>query len=105
MVLTQEMPSAEQFADLRVRHNDATWVLSSDPADRTGYFEALSAGASAILPPSADLAEIIATIRMVAAGWWSSRKQVLAALPGRSKILKGHRRKLRAITGDYRSAK
>ncbi len=29
VVLTQEMPTEEQFTGLRVRHKDATWVGSS----------------------------------------------------------------------------
>ena len=56
----------EQFASLRVRHKDAIWVLFLASETERAILEALSAGASAILPPSANLAEIIATIRMVA---------------------------------------
>jgi DNA-binding NarL/FixJ family response regulator len=90
VVLTQEMPSAEMFADLRVRHNDAAWVLFQDLTEGRGVLEALGAGASAMLPPIADLVEIIATIRMVDNGLVVFPKQVLAALPSGPKISDGN---------------
>jgi DNA-binding NarL/FixJ family response regulator len=68
VVLTQEMPSTEQLQDWRVRHNDTAWVLFLAPKSELAGLEALRAGASAILRPDANLAEIIATIRMVAGG-------------------------------------
>ena len=37
VVLTQEMPTEEQFTSLRVRHKDATWVLFVELRDRTTY--------------------------------------------------------------------
>ena len=89
VVLTQEMPSAKMFADLRVLHNDAAWVLLMDPTEGRAALEALGAGASAILPAIADLVEIIATIRMVDNGLVVLPKQVLAALPSGPKISNG----------------
>jgi two-component system, NarL family, response regulator YdfI len=99
VVLAQEMPSAKMFADLRVLHNDAAWVLLMDPTEGRAASEALGAGASAILPAIADLVEIIATIRMVASGLVVLPKQVLAALPSGSKISNGI---LREADDDHR---
>jgi DNA-binding NarL/FixJ family response regulator len=89
VVLAQEMPTDEQFASLRVRHKDAIWVLFLASETERAILEALSAGASAILPPSANLAEIIATIRMVADGLVVFPRKLLAALSGRAEIVKG----------------
>ena len=99
VVLTQEMPSAEMFADLRVLHDDAAWVLFQDPTEGRGVSEALGAGASAILPPIADLVEIIATVRMVDNGLVVFPKQVLAAPPGGPKIPNGN---LQEADNDHR---
>ena len=99
VVLTQEMPSAEMFADLRVLHNDAAWVLFRDPTEGRGVLEALGAGASAMLPPTADLVEIVATIRMVDNGLVVFPKQVLAALPSGPKISNGN---LQEADNDHR---
>jgi DNA-binding NarL/FixJ family response regulator len=64
VVLTQGMPNARW----RVRQNAAAWVVFVDHKSERAGFEALSAGASAILPLSANLSEIIAAIRLVAGG-------------------------------------
>jgi two-component system, NarL family, response regulator YdfI len=88
VVLTQEMPTEEQFTSLRVRHKDATWVLFLDSETERAILEALSAGVSAILPPSVNLAEIIATIRMVADGLVVFPRKLFAALSGRAEIVK-----------------
>jgi len=90
VVLTQEMPSAEMFADLRVLHSDAAWVLLKDPTEGRAALEALGARVSAMLPPVADLVEIIATIRMVGNGLMVFPKQVLAALPSGPNISNGN---------------
>jgi len=58
VVLTQEMSSAELLADMRVQDNDIAWVLFLDPADEREALDALSAGASGMLPPSANLTEM-----------------------------------------------
>jgi DNA-binding NarL/FixJ family response regulator len=89
MVLTQEIPTEDQFTSLLVRHKHATWVLFLDSETERAILEALSAGASAILPPSANLAEISATIRMVANGLVVFPRKLLAALSGRTEIVKG----------------
>ncbi len=99
VVLTQKMPSAELLADTRTRHNDAPWVFFLDPADERVALNAVSAGASAILPPSADLAEIITTIRMVDNELTVFPQQVLAALLSSSKISSGY---LQEANDDHR---
>jgi two-component system, NarL family, response regulator YdfI len=68
VVLTQGMPNDVPFTRRRVRQNAAAWVLFVDHRSERAGFEALSAGASAILPLSASLSEIIAAIRLVAGG-------------------------------------
>ena len=88
VVLTQEMPTEDQFTSLRVRHKDATWVLFLDSETERAILEALSAGASAILPPSANLTGIVATIRIVAGGLVVFPRKLFAALSGRAEIVK-----------------
>jgi DNA-binding NarL/FixJ family response regulator len=80
VVLTQEMPSTEQLQDWPVRHSDTAWVLFLASKGKLAGLEALHAGASAILPPDANLAEIIATIRMVADGLAVIPQHLVAAL-------------------------
>jgi two-component system, NarL family, response regulator YdfI len=89
VVLTQEMPSTEQLQDWRVRHNDTAWVLFLAPKSELAGLEALRAGASAILRPDANLAEIIATIRMVAGGLAVIPQHLVAALSGGFEIVSG----------------
>ena len=89
VVLTQEMPTEEQFTSLRVRHKDATWVLFLDSETERPILEALSTGVSAILPPSANLTEIIGAIRIVASGLAVYPQKLFAALSGRAEIVKG----------------
>jgi two-component system, NarL family, nitrate/nitrite response regulator NarL len=64
-------------------------VFFLDPADRRAALDALGAGASAISPPSADLGEIVATIRMVAEGLGVFPQQLLAVLLSRAEISNG----------------
>jgi two-component system, NarL family, response regulator YdfI len=82
VVLTQEMPTDEIPPRRRGQHNGTAWVLFLDPTSGRANLEALTAGVSAILPPSADLAAIVATIRMVANGLVVFPRQLLTALPG-----------------------
>jgi len=89
VVLTQEVPTEEQFTSLRVRHKDATWVLFLDSETERASLEALSAGVSAILPLSANLAEIIAAIKIVAGGLVIFPQKLFATLSGRAEIVKG----------------
>ena len=79
VVLAQTMPPPELLAEWRVRRNAPAWVFFLDPADGRPAADVLAAGASAILPSSTDLAEIIATIRMVAKGLAVVQRQLLAA--------------------------
>jgi DNA-binding NarL/FixJ family response regulator len=89
VVLTQEMPSSEQLQDWRVRHNDTAWVLFLAPESNLAGLEALRAGASAILPPYASLPEVIATIRMVAAGLAVIPQHLVEALSGGPESVNG----------------
>jgi DNA-binding NarL/FixJ family response regulator len=89
VVLTQKMPTAKQLANWRARHNGTAWVFFLDPADKRAAVDALSAGASAILPASADLGEIITAISMVADGLVVLPQQLLAALLRRAEISNG----------------
>ena len=89
VILTQGVPSKEQLGELRVGHKDATWVLFADRKSERASLEALSAGASAILPLSANLAEIIATIRMVAEGLAIFPQKLLTTLCSRAEIVDG----------------
>jgi two-component system, NarL family, response regulator YdfI len=90
VVLAQKMPPAELLADWRVKHDAPAWVLFLDSADARVTADALTAGASAILSSTADLEEIITTIRMVAKGLVIIKRQLLAALLGEAEISDGH---------------
>jgi len=90
VVLAQKMLPAKLVADWRLRHNGTAWVVFLEPADGRAALDALGAGASAILPPTADLAEIITHIRMVADGMAVFPQQLLAALLTRAEIANGH---------------
>jgi two-component system, NarL family, response regulator YdfI len=79
VVLAQTMPPPELLAEWRVRRNAPAWVFFLDPVDGRAAADVLAAGASAILPSSTDLAEIVATIRMVAKGLAVVQRQLLAA--------------------------
>ena len=105
VVLTQEMPTEEQFTSLRVRHKYATWVLFLDSETERASLEALSAGVSAILPPSANLTEIIAAMRIVASGLAVFPKKLFAALSGRAEIVKGGSNETGGGGPDCRPAK
>jgi two-component system, NarL family, response regulator YdfI len=83
VVLTQELPADEAFAHWRERHKHVGWVLFLDPQSERAGRKALGAGVSAILPPSADLAGIIATIRIVAGGLAVFPQKLLATLYGK----------------------
>jgi DNA-binding NarL/FixJ family response regulator len=83
VVLTQELPADEVLARWRDRHKGVGWVLFLDPENQRAGREALSAGVSAILPPSADLADIVATTRIVAGGLAVFPPKLLAARYGK----------------------
>ena len=86
VVLAQKMPLAKLLADWRARHKGTAWVFFLDPADGRAALDALGAGVSAILPPSADLAEIITAIMAVAHGLAVFPQQLLAALLSKTEI-------------------
>jgi two-component system, NarL family, response regulator YdfI len=90
VVLAQKMPTAKQLTDWRVRRIDAAWVCFLDPADGRTALDALAAGVSAILPPSAGLSEIITTVRMAANGLAIFPQQLLAALLSKAEVSNGH---------------
>jgi two-component system, NarL family, response regulator YdfI len=89
VVLTYGMPNDEAFTRWRVRHNNVAWVLVVDPENEGACFEALHAGVSAIVPPSADLAEITAIIRIVAGGQVVFPQEFVAKLSGKAEIVNG----------------
>ena len=89
VVLTDGMPDDEAFTRWRVRHNNVAWVLVANPKSEGAYFEALHAGVSAIVPPSADLAEIAAIIRIVAGGQVVFSQEFFAKLSGKAEIVNG----------------
>src|SRR5690349_19432274 len=59
VILTQGVPSNEQLGD-ELRVGDAAWVVFVDSKNERASLEALSAGASAILPLTANSEEITA---------------------------------------------
>jgi two-component system, NarL family, response regulator YdfI len=89
VVLTHEMLDNEAFTRWRVRYNNVAWVLVVDPKNEGACFEALHAGVSAIVPPSADLAEIAAIIRIVAGGQVVFPQEFVAKLSGKAEIVNG----------------
>jgi two-component system, NarL family, response regulator YdfI len=89
VILTQGVPIKEQLGELRVGHEDAAWVLFVESKSERASLEALSAGASAILPLSANPVEIIATIKMVADGLAIFPQKLLTTLPSRAEIVDG----------------
>ena len=64
----------------QVRHQQTAWVLIPDRADEETSLEALSTGASAVLPRTADRREIATAIRAVTKGLVVFQRQLLAAL-------------------------
>jgi two-component system, NarL family, response regulator YdfI len=89
VILTQGVPSKDQLGELRVGHKDAAWVLFVDSKSERASLEALSAGASAILPLSANPVEIVATIKMVAEGLAIFPQKLLTTLSSRAEIVDG----------------
>jgi DNA-binding NarL/FixJ family response regulator len=90
VVLAQKMLPAKLVADWGLRHNGTAWVVFQEPADGRAALDALGAGASAILPPTADLAEIITHIRMVANGLAVIQRHLLAVLLSRAETSNRH---------------
>jgi DNA-binding NarL/FixJ family response regulator len=89
VILTQRVPSEEQLGKLRARRKSAVWVLFADPKSERASIEALNAGASAILPLSANLVEIVVTIKMIVKGLAIFPQQLLTTLSSRAEIADG----------------
>jgi DNA-binding NarL/FixJ family response regulator len=89
VILTQGVPSKEKLAELRIGHKEAAWVLFVDSKSERASLEALVAGASAILPLSANTIEIVATIKMVADGLAIFPQKLLTTLFSRAEIVDG----------------
>lgn len=89
VVLAQGMPNDEAFARWQVRYSTAAWVLIVDPKSESACFEALSARVSAIVPPSASLAEFIAAIRLVAGGLAVFPQKLLTKPPDKPATVDG----------------
>jgi NarL family two-component system response regulator YdfI len=68
VVLSSEAPASRQLAELQARHRHIAWIVLPAEVDEQVTLEALGAGASAVLPRSAEPAEIVAAIRALAGG-------------------------------------
>jgi DNA-binding NarL/FixJ family response regulator len=68
VVLSEEAPANGQLAELQARHRHVAWIVFPREVDEHATLEALGAGASAVLPRSADPTEIVAAIRALAGG-------------------------------------
>ncbi|MGB6539477.1 MAG: response regulator transcription factor [Xanthobacteraceae bacterium] len=79
-VVLAEVPPSELLTDWQVRHQQTAWVLILDRADEQTSLDAFSAGASAILPRTANRREIVTAIRAVSNGLVVFQRQLLAAL-------------------------
>jgi DNA-binding NarL/FixJ family response regulator len=79
-VVLADAPPTEQLTDWQVQHRQTAWVLILDRADKETGLEALSTGASAILPRTVDRRAIVTAIRAVTNGLVVFQRQLLAAL-------------------------
>jgi len=79
-VVLAEVPPSELLTDWQVRHQQTAWVLILDRADEQTSLDAFIAGASAILPRTANRREIVTAIRAVTNGLVVFQRQLLAAL-------------------------
>ena len=80
VVLSGDAPAAELLADWQARHRRPAWIVFPAKADEQKSLEALGAGASAVLPRSADPTEIVAVIRALASGFIVLQRPLLVAL-------------------------
>ncbi len=80
VVLSGEAPANGPLADWPARHRHTAWVVFAENADEQGVLEALEAGASAVLPRSADATAIVAAIRALASGLVVLQRSLVAAL-------------------------
>jgi two-component system, NarL family, response regulator YdfI len=79
-VVLAEGPPNQQLVDWQVRHARIAWVVILDGADEESVLAALNAGASAILPRSADRREIVSAIKAISAGLVVFQRRLLATL-------------------------
>ena len=79
-VVLAEAPPREQLADWQVHREGTAWVVFLDRADEESSLDALSSGASAILPRSADRKEIVSAIKAASNGLVVIDRQLFAAL-------------------------
>jgi DNA-binding NarL/FixJ family response regulator len=86
VVLAETLPN-ELLTDQQVRHQQTAWVLILDRADEETSLDALSTGASAILPRTANRREIVTAIRAVTNGLVVFQRQLLAVLLGTESLL------------------
>jgi two-component system, NarL family, response regulator YdfI len=86
VVLAETLPN-ELLTDQQVRHQQTAWVLILDRADEETSLDALSTGASAILPRTANRREIVTAIRAVTNGLVVFQRQLLAVLLGNESLL------------------
>jgi DNA-binding NarL/FixJ family response regulator len=68
VVLSGEAPADGQLAELQARHRHLAWIVFPAEVDEQVTLEALGAGASAVLPRSAEPMEIVAAILALAGG-------------------------------------
>jgi DNA-binding NarL/FixJ family response regulator len=80
VVLSGDVPEADHRAAWQGQRRRPAWIVFVATADEQTSLEALGAGASAVLPRSADAAEIVAAIRALAGGFIALQPSVLAAL-------------------------
>ena len=79
-VVLAEAPPSDLLTDWQVRHQKTAWVLILDRADEETSLDALSTGASAILPRTANRTEIVTAIRAVANGLVLVQRQLFATV-------------------------
>jgi two-component system, NarL family, response regulator YdfI len=79
VVLAETLPR-ELLTNWQIRHEQTAWGLIPDRADEETSLDALSTGASAVLPRTADRREIATAIRAVTKGLVVFQRQLLAAL-------------------------
>jgi len=79
-VVVADAPPREQLADWQVRRKGTAWVVILDRAEEESGLDALSAGASAILPRFADPKELVSAIKAASNGLVVIDRQLFAAL-------------------------
>jgi DNA-binding NarL/FixJ family response regulator len=80
VVLSGEAPANGQLAELQARHRHIAWIVFPAKVDEQVTLEAFGAGASAVLPRSAEPTEIVAAIRALADGLMVLQRSLLPAL-------------------------